>query len=311
MNMVEMKNITKRFDDRLVLDNISLEIHQGDIFGLIGPNGAGKSTLINILTGLLKAEGGTVTIDGLDLTADPIGCKQKLGLVPQSLAIEKEATAYDNLEYFGAFYGLGGRLLKERVKEALEVTGLSDRAGERVKKFSGGMMRRLNMGAAILHHPELLILDEPTVGVDAQSRNHTFDYLRRINREFGTTILYTSHYMEEVEMLCNRIFILDVGREIAYGTKKDIMDLHDQTSTIKVSFLDQDIDRTEYLGQLEGVHQFMAAEGSYSLIVDRDFELEPFILKLHREGHSIRSISVEEPKLEEIFLSLTGKTLRD
>lgn len=311
MNMVEMRNITKRFDDKLVLDNISLEIKKGDIFGLIGPNGAGKSTLINILTGLLSAEKGEVYIDGLNLKTEPIRCKEKLGLVPQALAIEKESSAYDNLEYFGAFYGLSGKLLKERVEEALEIIGLSDRSKERVKKFSGGMMRRLNMGAAILHHPELLILDEPTVGVDAQSRNYTFDYLRRINREIGTTILYTSHYMEEVENLSNRIFILDVGKEIAYGTKKDIMNMHDRTSTIKVTFLNQETDRREYLAGVEGIRNLMEADGYYSLIVDRDFQLEPFILKLHRDGHSIQSISVEQPKLEEIFLSLTGKTLRD
>lgn len=311
MNMVEMKNITKRFDDKLVLDNISLDIQKGEIFGLIGPNGAGKSTLINILTGLLKSEGGSVKIDGLDLSSSPVACKEKIGLVPQALAIEKESSAYDNLEYFGAFYGLSGKLLKERIGEALEVTGLSDRSKEKVKKFSGGMMRRLNMGAAILHHPELLILDEPTVGVDAQSRNYTFDYLRRINKETGTTILYTSHYMEEVEALCSRIFIMDLGREIAFGSKRDIMAMHSGTNTIRLTFQDQAADMTQYLSVLPGIRSLMETDGSYSLIAESDFSLEELILRLHRDSHSVKSVSVEQPKLEEIFLSLTGKTLRD
>lgn len=311
MTMVSLKHITKRFDDKLVLDHIDMELAQGEIFGLIGPNGAGKSTLIHILCGLLKADSGEVRIGGHDLAKDPIPCKRLIGLVPQALAVEKELSAWDNLEYFGAFYGLSGKLLKERIEESLEVTGLADRSREKVKKFSGGMLRRLNMGAALLHHPELLILDEPTVGVDAQSRNYTFDYLRRINKERGTTILYTSHYMEEVESLCSRIFIMDLGKEIACGTRAEILRMNHQTKSLQLSFQNEQVDLLPYLSALPGIGGSMRTEEGYRLVVPQNFVLEPLILKLHEDQHALKGISIEEPRLEEIFLSLTGKSLRD
>lgn len=310
-NMVEVKNVTKRFNDKLVLDNISLDIKKGEIFGLIGPNGAGKSTLINIITGLIKADSGQVTIGGDDIDKDPVACKRRIGLVPQSLAIIKEFNAYDNLEYFGAFYGLSGKLLKERIEEALEVTGLKDRRKEKVKQFSGGMLRRLNLGASIMHHPELLILDEPTVGVDAQSRNYTFDYLRQINKDRETTILYTSHYMEEVESLCNRIFIMDLGKEIAYGSKNEVLRLNSRHDALELSFQDDSQDRTSYLSTLPGIRNLTREEGQYRLLVEPDFKLESLVSKLAQDGHSISGLKLDQPNLEEVFLALTGKTLRD
>ncbi|NLY86295.1 MAG: ABC transporter ATP-binding protein, partial [Tissierellia bacterium] len=166
MNIIEVKNVSKKFDDKIVLDNISFTVEEGDIFGLIGPNGAGKSTLINIMTGLLDANGGTVVIGGFDIRKDTLKAKEFFGLVPQELALIESVSAYDNLEFFGSLYGLRGKLLKERVNYALDITGLSEKKKEKVKKFSGGMKRRLNLAAAIMHQPKILILDEPTVGID-------------------------------------------------------------------------------------------------------------------------------------------------
>lgn len=183
MSIVEVKNVTKRFNDKLVLDNVSYSVNEGEIFGFIGPNGAGKSTLINIMTSLLVPDSGTIKICGYDILKEPIKAKEFIGYVPQDLALMEELTAYDNLEFFGALYGLSGKLLKERIAEALKVTGLEDTKKKKVKKFSGGMKRRLNIAVAILHHPKVLILDEPTVGVDPQSRNYIFSFIKNICKE--------------------------------------------------------------------------------------------------------------------------------
>ncbi|MEG2935898.1 MAG: ABC transporter ATP-binding protein, partial [Clostridium sp.] len=204
MGIIEVQNVTKRFNDKLVLDNISYDVKEGEIFGFIGPNGAGKSTLINIMTNLLVPDSGTIKICGFDILRDTIKAKECIGYVPQDLALMEDLNAFDNLEFFGALYGLKGKELKERIAEALKVTGLEDTKKQKVKKFSGGMKRRLNIAAAILHHPKVLILDEPTVGVDPQSRNHIFTFVKNICKEWGTTVIYTSHYMEEVEAICSR-----------------------------------------------------------------------------------------------------------
>lgn len=312
MNNVVVKNVTKRFDDKLVLDNISLEIKAGDVFGLIGPNGAGKSTLINIITGLLKANNGEVMIGGHSIAKEPLKAKGLIGLVPQELALMEELSAYDNLEYFGAFYGLGGKVLKERIAEALEVTGLSDRKKEKVKKFSGGMKRRLNLAVAIMHRPKILILDEPTVGVDPQSRNYIFEFIKKINRENNTTIIYTSHYMEEVEQLCNNIFILDLGKEIASGSKATIKAMASIHGTINLVLEDSNEEMVLRIKELQGVKDSFITEDVISIFIDEDkFSLEALMLLLVKEKQKIKRINVEEASLEEVFLSLTGKKLRD
>lgn len=311
MNQIETKNITKRYDDKLVVDNISLEVHKGDIFGLIGPNGAGKSTLINMITGLVKMDSGSASLGGFDIDKEAKQAKAKIGLVPQNLAVIKELSAKDNLEYFGAYFGLFGKVLKERVDEALKIIGLVDKQKEKVKKFSGGMMRRLNLGCAIMHHPEILILDEPTVGVDAQSRNYIFDYIRSINQEFGTTILYTSHYMEEVETLCNRLLIMDNGKVVSYGGKEEIKRLNGGNNTIHL--ITEGIEPLqEDILKLPGVKGIDMTKGIYHiLMIPSEFDMEKLIELVHGKKHTLKSLSVEEPSLEEIFLALTGKTLRD
>jgi len=312
MNYIEVKNITKRFDDKLVLDNISFNIEEGDIFGLIGPNGAGKSTLINIITGLLKNNGGEVNIGGYSIEKQPLDAKGLIGLVPQELALMEELTAYDNLEYFGAFYGLGGKLLKERIEEALVVTGLVDKRKEKVKKFSGGMKRRLNLAVAIMHKPKVLIMDEPTVGVDPQSRNYIFEFIKRINKENKTTVIYTSHYMEEVESLCNSIFIIDLGKEIASGSKSTIKAMSSENGTIKLKIDDYNEEFIVKIKELKGVKDCFREEDNIKILVrELVFKIENLLNLVSKEGKKIKYLNIEEASLEEVFLALTGKKLRD
>lgn len=311
MEKIELQNITKRFDDHLVLDNISFTIEKGEIFGLIGPNGAGKSTLINIIIGLLKQDGGNVFVDGKTIQEDSITFKRKIGLIPQELALIETLNAVDNLEYFGSFYGLYGKELKKAIDEVLEMTGLEDRK-KKVKDFSGGMKRRLNIAIALMHHPEIIIMDEPTVGVDPQSRNHIFDCIKKINQEEGSTVIYTSHYMEEVEYLCNHIFIIDEGKKITYGTKEEIKRLLGTSQTIHVILdtipdeLMQEIKKIKDIREVEILNS-----KELKIIGEEELSLDEIISICHRMNAKIKGVNVEEVSLEEVFLSLTGKRLRD
>ncbi len=311
MSIIEVKNISKRFNDKLVLDNISYEVKEGEIFGFIGPNGAGKSTLINIMTSLLTPDSGTIEICGYDILREPIKAKECMGYVPQELALMEELNAYDNLEFFGALYGLKGKLLKERIAEALKVTGLEDTKKQKVKKFSGGMKRRLNIAVSILHHPKVLILDEPTVGVDPQSRNHIFSFIKNICKEWGTTVIYTSHYMEEIEELCKRVFIIDLGKEVSYGDREEIK--ASVFSNNKVIIETQEISGETIikLRDIEGIDKVSDKDSVLILTIDSKFKLASVLSLLEKENVSIKKISYEEAKLEDVFLSLTGKTLRD
>lgn len=311
MSIIKVKNISKRFNDKLVLDNISYEVKEGEIFGFIGPNGAGKSTLINIMTSLLTPDNGTIEICGYDILTEPIKAKECMGYVPQELALMEDLNAYDNLEFFGALYGLRGKLLKERIAEALKVTGLEETRKQKVKKFSGGMKRRLNIAVSILHHPKVLILDEPTVGVDPQSRNHIFSFIKNICKEWGTTVIYTSHYMEEIEELCKRVFIIDLGKEVSYGDREEIK--ASVFSNNKVIIETQDIsgETIMKLKDVEGIDKVSDKDNILTLTIDSKFKLASVLSLLEKESINIKKISYEEAKLEDVFLSLTGKTLRD
>ncbi|NVB80404.1 MAG: ABC transporter ATP-binding protein, partial [Kofleriaceae bacterium] len=222
---LSLRGLGKDYGTRKAVGAIDLDVVRGECLGLLGPNGAGKTTTISMACGVITPSRGTVAIGGTDLKKDPYGAKAKLGLVPQELAIYEELSATQNLRYFGALYGLGGQVLRERIDWALGVVGLRDRAGEQVAKYSGGMKRRLNLAAGLLHKPELLVLDEPTVGVDPQSRNHIFATVKQL-REAGMTIIYTSHYMEEVEALCDRVAIIDGGAIVATGTVGELVAQH-------------------------------------------------------------------------------------
>lgn len=310
--MIEIKDVTKSYGRHKVLQNVSFEIMEGELFGLLGPNGAGKSTLIDILTGIQSMDSGEIFINGKSIKTDKVEIRKHLGLVPQDIALLEELNAVDNLEYFGGLYGLAGQELKSQIEKLLEVAGLTDKKKEKVKNYSGGMKRRLNIAVAMLHNPSILILDEPTVGVDAQSRQHIFDYIQSL-AEQGTTILYTSHYMEEIETLCKRVFILDLGEEVAYGTKEEVKKLVGHTQTIALTLDRVPAGFDEVLKNSENGIQFVTVDGQdIALTIDQTiFSMMKLIEQVEQAQLVIKSINVKETTLEEAFLQLTGKTLRD
>lgn len=311
MNKVEIKNITKRFNDKLVLDNISFNIKQGDVFGLLGPNGAGKSTLINIMIGLLKSDNGDVTIGGHSIKKEPIKVKEQIGVVPQEIALFEALNAKENLEYWGGLYGLRGTLLKERMEEAVTIAGLADHLKKKVKNYSGGMKRRLNIAAAMMHHPEILIMDEPTVGVDPQSRNHIFQVVKDMNKNYNTTIIYTSHYMEEIEQLCSNIFILDAGKEVAFGTKEQLTRMVQDDKILRIRAVGDLSDLMFNLKKNSKIRAVEKGDGTLKIITSGDFNLNDILSEVQSSGVQVKNIGIEEPSLEEVFLTLTGKKLRD
>ena len=310
--MIEIKDVTKSYGRHKVLQNVSFEIMEGELFGLLGPNGAGKSTLIDILTGIQSMDSGEIFINGKSIKTDKVEIRKHLGLVPQDIALLEELNAVDNLEYFGGLYGLAGQELKSQIEKLLEVAGLTDKKKEKVKNYSGGMKRRLNIAVAMLHNPSILILDEPTVGVDAQSRQHIFDYIQSL-AEQGTTILYTSHYMEEIETLCKRVFILDLGEEVAYGTKEEVKKLVGHTQTVALTLDRVPAGFDEVLKNSENGIQFVTVDGQdIALTIDQTiFSMMKLIEQVEQAQLVIKSVNVKETTLEEAFLQLTGKTLRD
>ena len=310
--MIEIKDVTKSYGRHKVLQNVSFEIMEGELFGLLGPNGAGKSTLIDILTGIQSMDSGEIFINGKSIKTDKVEIRKHLGLVPQDIALLEELNAVDNLEYFGGLYGLAGQELKSQIEKLLEVAGLTDKKKEKVKNYSGGMKRRLNIAVAMLHNPSILILDEPTVGVDAQSRQHIFDYIQSL-AEQGTTILYTSHYMEEIETLCKRVFILDLGEEVAYGTKEEVKKLVGHTQTVALTLDRVPAGFDEVLKNSENGIQFVTVDGQdIDLTIDQTiFSMMKLIEQVEQAQLVIKSVNVKETTLEEAFLQLTGKTLRD
>jgi ABC-2 type transport system ATP-binding protein len=312
MSFIEIKNVTKRFNDKLAVDNVSLDIEQGDIFGLLGPNGAGKSTLISMIVGLLKADSGEISVGGYSIGKEPIKVKEQIGLVPQEIALYEKLTAKQNLEFWGAMYGLSGKLLKQRVDEAIELSGLEDSMKLSVKKYSGGMKRRLNIACAVLHHPKILIMDEPTVGIDPQSRNHIFEFTKNINKENGTTVIYTSHYMEEIELLCNNLFIMDLGKEIAKGSKTEVKRMVTDLTKVDLTVEKYNEETVLKLKGLKGVSEVGKEDGKLTLVTKNEsFNLEEAVRLLISQKVKFSSININEPTLEEVFLTLTGKKLRD
>ncbi|ARC83910.1 ABC transporter family protein [Clostridium argentinense CDC 2741] len=311
MKFIEIKNLTKRFNDKLVIDNVSLGIEKGEIFGLLGPNGAGKSTLINLMVGLLKIDRGEVVIGGYNISKEPLKAKEKIGLVPQEIALFENLNAKENLEYWGGLYGLRGAMLRERINEALEIAALQEHIKKPVKKYSGGMKRRLNIAAAMMHYPEVLIMDEPTVGIDPQSRNHIFEVVKKMNKEYNSTIIYTSHYMEEIEALCDNIFILDLGKEIAYGSKEQLkrMVISDKVIKIKAQGeLEKLMFDIKKLSTIRGVE---IKEEELKIIANEKITLNELFNEISKHKVEVKNIGIEEPTLEEVFLTLTGKKLRD
>jgi linearmycin/streptolysin S transport system ATP-binding protein len=309
--MLEVIGLKKRFGERLAVEGISFQVAKGECVGLLGPNGAGKTTTVSMITGLVRPDEGEVRIDGGPLAADDDPRKRKLGLVPQELALYEELSARDNLNVFGALYGLTGAGLTQAVDRALETVSLADRHRHRVSTFSGGMKRRLNLAAALLHAPELLILDEPTVGVDPQSRNAIFDNLEKL-RAAGMTLLYTTHYMEEAERLCDRIVIIDQGKVIANDTLRGLYRLLPASQRLTVELAEAPASGwQEGLRRLAGVESVNVAKDQLSVGL-RDLKVAPSVLSfLIDQGIALLHAQTDRPNLEAVFLNLTGRKLRD
>lgn len=311
---VVVKNLIKNYGEFCAVDNLSFSVKEGEIFGLLGPNGAGKSTTMNIITSLSSQNKGSITINDLDIDKDRKKVKALIGMVPQDIAVYDFLTAYENVEFFASLYGLRGTDLKEAALEALEFVGLTDRAKLKAKKMSGGMKRRLNIACGIAHRPKLIIMDEPTVGVDAQSRDHILESIK-ILKERGTTVIYTSHYMNEVEEICDRIAIVDHGKLIACGTKKELIALTTDTKTYRIKYkVSKAIDRENVIKEmtkLAGVVSLTITDNHMQIGTNLDFT-DITLLFEYLKKNKIEMIAINTilPDLETVFLALTGREMR-
>lgn len=309
--LLEIKNLKKRYKDFVAVDNLNLNVEEGEIYGLLGPNGAGKSTTINTIIGLTKVNGGQIKIFGKKFSGTETDIKKQIGVVPQDIAVFEELSAYENVEFFGKLNGLRGAVLKERVKEALDFTGLWDRKKDKPGQYSGGMKRRLNIACAIVHRPKLIIMDEPTVGIDPQSRNHILESVKKLN-EMGSTVIYTSHYMEEIEALCSRITIIDHGKEIATGTNEQLKELilNEEKIDMELSHINEKI--VEEIRSVNGVKVCEVNGNEVAVTSEKNSEnISAITAKIAEAKSKIISINVEKPTLERVFLTLTGRKLRD
>jgi len=305
--MLHLDSVTKRYGALTALDGVSLHVPRGEFFGLLGPNGAGKSTLMSLVAGLRPVDTGVLTLDGVAITTTDPSTRASLGLVPQHVALYPELSAVQNLRIFGELYGMHGALLRERVEEALVAVQLADRRKDQVKTFSGGMQRRLNLVAALLHRPKFLLCDEPTVGVDPQSRNAIFEYLERLNRE-GLTIVYSTHYMEEATRLCTRIGIIDHGKILALGSLDELLtklpfeeEIRFPATAETAAFAAELVTQGE-LSTLDGTHRFRPRP---------DCRLSAFYARTEAFGLPARLFTSQRPTLEALFLHLTGRHLRE
>lgn len=311
MTMLKVENLYKSFGNVNAVDGVSFEVNKGEIFGLLGPNGAGKSTTISMISTLLPPSGGEILYEGESIIKNPKRIRNRLGVVPQDIALYPTLTGYENLRFWGSIYGLKGAELKKRINEVSDIIELNGRLKDRVDKYSGGMKRRLNIGAALLHRPELLIMDEPTVGIDPQSRNHILDTVLELNRQ-GITIIYTSHYMEEVQDLCNEICIMDEGKIIASGNQQELVELVQEKTQINIKLDSMDISILEKLKEIQGVFDGKIVEDAICLYGENaDTILAEIMGKVSENGLLIQSIDVKKPNLEAVFLHLTGRALRD
>jgi ABC-2 type transport system ATP-binding protein len=308
--ILNAQNLQKSYGDIKAVDGISLQVARGEVFGLLGPNGAGKTTTISMLTGLFPPSEGTITVDGIDLARHPNTVKAKLGLVPQEMALYMPLSARQNLMFFGRIYGLRGKELRQRVDEVLEMIGLTDRADDAVEKYSGGMKRRVNIGAGLLHKPEILFLDEPTVGVDPQSRNAIFESVESLNR-LGMSVIYTTHYMEEAQRLCHRVAIVDEGKLIALDTPTALIrSLGGGVVMLGVPGSAPE-DLGERIAQVSAVKSVSRSDGQLKIETHRLQEALMGALDITNQlDVRITSLEILEPNLESVFLNLTGKKLR-
>jgi ABC-2 type transport system ATP-binding protein len=309
--MLEVKNISKSYGKLVAVSGVSFRADRGETIGLLGPNGAGKTTTVSIIAGLLSPDSGEVLIEGKQVKSDTDPVKLKIGLVPQDMALYDQLSARDNLTFFAALYSISGAKAKQAIHDALDLVALSDRADDKVKTFSGGMKRRLNLAAALLHDPQILLLDEPTVGVDPQSRNAIFDNLEVLKMR-GKTLIYTTHYMEEAERLCDRIVIVDHGKVVANDTLQGLHKLLPMTNILAVELDRVDGFKTEQVLALPEVTSAELKQNTLRVgVVDLSRAAPGVLSWLSANGHSYRHVSSEQPDLETVFLTLTGRSLRD
>lgn len=313
--LLSVKQAVKRFDKQVAVDHLSLQVKKGEIYGLLGPNGAGKSTIIQMIVGLLKLDGGTIELDGYSVQRDPLEVKRRIGIVPQDIAIYENITARKNVLFFAKLYGLKGELLQKRTNEALELVGLLDRQHQLPSSFSGGMKRRLNIACAIAHQPQLIIMDEPTVGIDPHSRNHILESVKQLNAE-GSTIIYTSHYMEEVSAISTCIGIMNEGRLVQEGTEAELRQQLGTNERLVFDILNPLLlDSTSALAELEQhplVQKVNVNEHRLELLLPPvEGSIQDILFILAKHQLSIRAMTREEPNLEMLFLQLTGRQLRD
>ena len=309
MKIIELKNIYKDYGNMTAVNNVSLKINEGEIYGLLGPNGAGKSTLIGMICGLVKITSGEIIYD--EKINNIRKWKENIGIVPQDFALYWDLTAEENIKYFCSLYGFKGKELKERTKRTLEFVSLTDVRNKKASEFSGGMKRRLNIGCAIAHSPRLIIMDEPTVGIDPQSRNHILESFLKL-RDEGATIIYTSHYMQEVDDICDRISIVDKGHIIAEGTSEELKNLVSSKSIYDLK-LNKKIEGLEdCFKEIAGIEKVSNNNEEYKISSLKSKNvLTEIVETVIKNGGEIRSISDNEPSLEAVFLALTGKNLRD
>lgn len=311
--ILEVNNLVKKYGEKAAVKGISFTVESGEIFSLLGPNGAGKTTTISMLSTLYTPTSGDATIGGHSVTREPMAVRRLIGVVPQDLALYEDLTARENLAFWGQMYNLTGKALNARIEEVLIQVGLTDRAKDRVRTYSGGMKRRINIAAGLLHRPQLLFMDEPTVGIDPQSRRSILDTVKALNSE-GMTVLYTTHYMEEAQELSDRVGIIDHGELIALGTQEELTRQVGHTDTLLLHIgAEQDSARlAESLKTLPGVQLAEATNSTVSLITPSAEEiLAPVVARASEMGVKIHSLEIQEPNLEAVFLQLTGRALRD
>jgi ABC-2 type transport system ATP-binding protein len=308
---IQTQNLHKHFGNVHAVDGVSLDIQTGEIFSLLGPNGAGKSTTISMLACLLEPTEGDAEVMGHSIIREPMAVKGAIGVVPQEIALYEDLSARENLKFWGKMYGMRGAELAQRVDKVLDIIGLTDRQTGRVAAYSGGMKRRLNIGIALLHRPDVLILDEPTVGIDPQSRRNILDSVKAFNRD-GMTVLYTTHYMEEAEELSDHIAIMDRGKVIAYGTHDELVKIVGELDRVDLT-LNAPAERViETWRHIDGVHKVDADDGTVTILMDDSNLVLPRLFESANEkGLRITSVEIQEPNLEAVFLHLTGRALRD
>lgn len=305
--MIQVNNLSKSFESIHAVKNISFSIQKGEIFGLLGPNGAGKSTTINMMSAILKSDTGEVLIGGTNLNKNQNHCKALIGVVPQEISLYDDFSAYDNLMFWGSLYKVPTKTLKQRITDLLDLIGLSERKNDLIKTFSGGMKRRVNIAAALLHKPKILFMDEPTVGVDPQSRNRIFEIIETLNKQ-GITIVYTTHYMEEVERLCNNIAIIDDGVIIAQGTQSELQKKSHVKEAVELTFNTISAAQEE---NLRALFDLSVNANTVRIQCDVNKELSKIIAACNTNALDIQDLQIKKVNLEAIFLSLTGKQLRD